>query len=128
MKAIYQRIIFSLFFYCASVWYTFIKRWNYFKNKNFIFKIFKSIQKRVVYIINEIFSIIDDSTLNVKLYFIFIHLILKQIFVNLMLRIIFNKTYKNIKKIRNRFKLKVNKLNFKKYKFNLLNSLRKLKI
>ena len=128
MRTIYQEIIFFLFLYCASAWYTFIKQWNYFKNKNFALKILKSIQKRVAHIINEVFSIIDDSVFDVKLYLILVHLMLKQILVSSMLRIVFNRAYKNIKKIRNRFKLKVNKLNFKEYEFSLLNSLRKLKI
>ena len=48
--------------------------------------------------------------------------------MNLMLRIIFNKAYKKIKFIRNQSKLKINRLNFKKYEFNLLNFLCKLKI
>ena len=128
MRLIYQKTILFLFLYCASAWYVFIEDWNYVKEKNFVFKIFRNIQKRVAHIINDIFSIIDNSIFNVKLYFILIHLMLKQTLMNSMLRIIFNKTYKKIKIIRSQLKLKVNRLNFKKYEFNLLNLLRKLKI
>ena len=127
MKLIYQKTILFLFLYCASTWYVFIEDWDYVKERNFALKTLKNVQSRVAHIIDDVFSIIDDSILDVKLYLISIHLVLQQTLTSSMLRIVSNKAYEKIKIIRNRSRLKVDKLNFKKYEFNLLSFFRKLK-
>ena len=128
MRIIYRITILSLFLYCVTVWYIFFEKFDYKMQQKQTLKIFKDVQRRTTQIIEKIFKITSSVALNVKLHLKSINIILEYCFINTMFKMMTNRIYDEIFRIRsNTFSANFN-INEQNSRFVQLNSFRKFEI
>ena len=126
MRTLYRGTILPLFMYCASVWYIPAGGHGYKDDQNRALRTLRTIQRRAAQVIGGAFGTTAGEALDVELHLTPVDLAQEHVLADTMMRLVSNRAYEGIRKIREISKINSHTVNTNDPAFTQLSPLRKV--